>query len=218
MAGSIPTTIMIVDDHPMIRQILKITIGDSSDLKIIGEACNGKEAIELSKNLSPDIVITDIQMPGINGLELTKQLIKHLPRTKIIALSMLDDEGLIVNMLDAGAMGYLLKDVFAEEVIIAIRTVLEGEKYFSRSISAKIVKMVAKGDYSSHKNVKPRLSQKETMIVKLICMEKSSKQIADELRLTKKAVDGLRDQILKKLDVANTAGLVRYAMRNKLCE
>lgn len=208
-----PIKIIIADDHPLIRHSLKLKLNDNSEFKLVGEAANGIELIDLAKRLKPDIVITDIKMPVMDGIEATKQLTKLLPGTNVIALSMMDDKDMMLNMLYAGAKGYLLKDVMVDEITTAINTVHLGLPYFSKQVYNCITKMITGVNF---KNPKLNLSQKENTIIQLICREYSTKQIADHLKISKRAVDGLRDNILKKINAKNTAGLVVYAMKQKI--
>lgn len=211
-----PIEIIIADDHPLFLFSLTSLFKDLSEFKLLGEASNGYELVELSKKLKPDIVITDIKMPVINGISATIQIAKELPSCGIIALSIIDEENLIVDMLEAGAKGYLLKDTAIEELLEAVRAVYKGQTYLSKSIKTSITNMVAKGEYGYHKRLIQQFSKKDLEIIKLICEEYSTKEIADKLKITKRAVDGLREVILKKMKVKNSPGLVRYAIMNKL--
>ena len=212
-ADRTPVTIIIADDHPLFRLSLKIIINDIPEFKLVAEAANGQELIDLAKKLKPDIVITDIQMPVMDGIEAAKQIMKELPDTKIIALTIVDKEYQIAEMLEAGVKGYLLKDAIADKVIIAIKTVYKSETYFSHSVETNITKMVADGNYSAYKKTKPQFSEKEIAIIKLISHEYSNKEIAHTLGLTKRSVEGSREQILQKLGAKNSAAIVAYAIK-----
>lgn len=195
-----PIEIIIADDHPLIRYSLKLAIGENPGYKITGEASNGKELISLALSLKPNIIIVDIKMPVMDGISATRQLAVELPETAIIALSVIDEEDLIIEMLQAGAKGFLRKDVMVEEVMVAIEMVHNGKYYFSRQVSDAITGRVARGDLHSSKKQQPDFSEKELAIIKLISREFSTKQIADHLKITKRSVDGLRENILKKID------------------
>jgi len=210
--------IIIADDHPLIRKSLKIVINENVRFKLVGEAANGKELIDLAIKLKPDIIITDIKMPVMDGIEATKYLIKKLPSTGIIALSVIDNGRLIVDMLEAGAKGYLSKDVFADELAEAVNTVYQNKNYYSNTIKTHVTDLVAKGDYTVYKNVKEQFTEQERSIIKLICEEYSTKEIAEKLKTTKRSVDFIRDKILKKMAVKNIAGIVRYAIEHGLYE
>lgn len=216
ISGYRPIEIIIADDHPLFIHSLKSLFTDLSEFKIVAQAANGIELVEMSKRLQPDIIITDIKMPKMDGIAATKQLARELPACGIIALSVVDEQDLIVDMLEAGARGYLLKDTVIEELLEAVRTVHKGQNYFSNVIKSSITDMVAKGEYNLHKSLLQQFSAKELEIIKLICEEYSTKEIADKLHTTKRAVDGSREVILKKMGVKNSAGLVRVAIKNKI--
>ena len=211
-----PIEIIIADDHPLFLHSLKSLFKDSSEFKVVAEVANGFELVEVAKKLKPDIIITDIKMPVMDGITATTQLAHELPACGIIALSIVDEQNLVVDMLEAGAKGYLLKDTVIEELIQAVKTVYKGQTYFSNSIKTSVTDMVAKGEYGSYKSMLQQFSKKDLEIIKLICEEYSTKEIADKLKTTKRAVDGSREVILKKMGVKNSAGLVRYAIKNKL--
>jgi len=211
-----PITIVIADDHPISRLGLSMMFNSLPEFKLVGEAANGKELVDIAKKLKPDIIVTDIRMPVMNGIESTKQIVKLLPATGIIALSIVDKEYEIAEMLEAGAKGYLLKDAAIEEVITAIKMVYAGEIYFSNLVTANVTKMVAKGNYSSYKKPKPQFSEKEIGIIKLISLEFSNKEIAEKLKLPKRSVERSRDKIMHKLGAKNSAGIVIYAIENNL--
>jgi len=216
MTAATPAKIIIADDHSLFRLSLKIIINDIPGFKIVGEAANGLELVDLSKRFKPDIIITDILMPVMDGIEAVKQIIKELPATKIIALTIVHKEYQIADMLEAGAKGYLLKDVVAEELVSAIKTVHKGETYFSNTVKTNATLMIAKGNYSSYKKPKPEFSEKEMAIIKLISMEDSNKEIAQKLGIKKRAVECSREQILHKLGAKNSAGIVVYAIKNDI--
>ena len=211
-----PVTIIIADDHPLFLKSLKLVINETHEFKVVAEAANGQELVELAKKIKPDIIITDIMMPVMDGIEAAKQIMKVLPDTKIIALTIVDKDYQIADMLQAGCKGYLLKDVIAEELVTAIKTVYKGETYFSKDIKTNVTEMVAKGNYSSYKKLKTEFSEKEITIIKLISNEYSNKEIADKLGLTKRSVEGLREHIIQKLGAKNSAAIVVYAIKNNL--
>jgi DNA-binding NarL/FixJ family response regulator len=216
LAAYTPIEIVIADDHPLFLHSLSALFKDTSEFRLLGQASNGHELVEVSRKYKPDIIITDIKMPVMDGIEATLLLTKELPGCGVIALSIVDEENLIVDMLQAGAKGYLLKDTVIDELLQAVRTVYKGQTYFSDSVKISITDMVAKGEYASHKALLHQYSEKELNIIKLICEEYSTKEIADRLKITKRAVDGLREVILKKMKVKNSAGVVRYAIKHKL--
>lgn len=209
--------IIIADDHPLCLSGFKSMI-DIPEFKLIAEAKNGEELVQLSINLQPDIIMTDIKMPRLDGIEATRQIIKELPNTGIIALSMIDEYNLITEMLDAGAKGYLLKSVSQDEIIAAVHAVYKGEIYYCKDTTAHMVKMLAKSDYKAFKeNAQRQFSEMEIEIIKLICQGHSNKEIARDLNLKKRKVEWHREQIMQKLNVKNTAGITIFAIKNTLC-
>jgi len=187
-------------------------------VELIGEASNGEELIEITRKLKPDVVVTDIKMPKVDGLQATKILSGEFPGIGIIALSMIDEETLIFDMMEAGAKGYLLKNAHKTEIIEAIKAVNEGQPYYCNGTSAKLTRMIAKSDKIpfNKKSSRPELSQKEIEVIFLICQEKTNKEIADHLNLSIRTIEGYRDRIFEKIGAKNSAGVVVYAIRNKI--
>jgi DNA-binding NarL/FixJ family response regulator len=163
-------------------------------------------------------VVTDIKMPKMDGLQAAKILSDEFPDIGIIALSMIDEENLIIDMLEAGAKGYLLKNAHKNEIIEAIKAVNDQHVYYCDGTSAKLTKMIAKSDKIpfNKKGPKPELSQKEIDVIHLICEEMTNKEIADRLNLSIRTIEGYRDRILEKIGARNSAGIVVYAIRNKI--
>lgn len=218
MKSSTPIRIILADDHEIFRDGFKAMIKKQPSVALIGEASNGEELVELTHQLRPDVVVTDIKMPKMDGLQATKVLSKEFPETGIIALSMIDEENLIIDMMEAGAKGYLLKNAHKTEIIEAIKSVNEGNIYYCDGASAKLTRLIAKSDKIpfNRKNAKPELSQKEIEVVLLICQERTNKEIADELNLSIRTIEGYRDRIFEKIGARNSAGVVIYAIRNKI--
>jgi DNA-binding NarL/FixJ family response regulator len=218
MKSSTPIRIILADDHEIFRDGFKAMIKKQPSVALIGEASNGEELVELTRQLKPDVVVTDIKMPKMDGLQATKVLSRELPEIGIVALSMIDEENLIVDMMEAGAKGYLLKNAHKTEIIEAIKAVNEGNIYYCDGASAKLTRMIAKSDKIpfNKKSSKPELSQKEIEVVLLICQEKTNKEIADELNLSIRTIEGYRDRIFEKIGARNSAGVVIYAIRNKI--
>jgi DNA-binding NarL/FixJ family response regulator len=215
----VPINVILADDHEIFRDGFRVMLNKIEDVKLIGEASNGEELIEKALSLKPDIVITDIKMPVMNGIEATKRLVKELPGVGIIALSMFDEENLIVDMLEAGAKGYLLKNVHKEEVIAAVKSVYMEKPYYCRDTSNKLAQIIAKSHFNPYKkNVPPQFSELETAVIKMICKEYSTKEMADELKLSQRTVENYRRRILEKTDAKNTVGIVVFAMKNNLFE
>jgi DNA-binding NarL/FixJ family response regulator len=203
--------IVLVDDHQMLRDGLKNIIQKKSNLEIVGEASNGREAIKICANLKPDVVITDISMEGLNGIEAAKQILKEYPNTKIIGLSMHANKKFIQGVFKAGGYGYLLKDGDSSELITAITSVMHNKKYLSKNINPQYLSGLDDDD-SSNKI----LSSRETEVLQLIAEGKSSKEIGELLFLSSKTVDVHRNNLMKKLELHTIPELTKYAIREGL--
>jgi DNA-binding NarL/FixJ family response regulator len=158
-------------------------------------------------------------MPVMNGIEATKRLVKELPGIGIIALSMFDEENLIVDMLEAGAKGYLLKNVHKEEIITAVKSVYMDKPYYCRDTSNKLAQIIAKSNFNPYKKTAiPNFSEIEIAVIKMICKEYSTKEMADHLKLSQRTVENYRRRILEKTEAKNTVGIVVFAMKNNFYE
>ena len=186
-----------------------------NDVELIGEAENGRELIELTKNSTLMWLLHDIKMPIMDGIEATKILVQRFPEIGVIALSMFDEDDLVVDMLEAGAKGYLIKNASKNEILEAIRTVHDNGTYYCHHTSNKLAQMIAKSKFNPYKKAKSLdFTSREIDIIKLICTEFSNKEMATELNLSVRTVEGYRDRILEKMDVRNTAGIVVYAIKH----
>jgi DNA-binding NarL/FixJ family response regulator len=212
-----PIKLILADDHEIFRDGFRAMIKKQSAVELVGEAANGEELIELSHKLLPDVIITDIKMPRMDGIEATKRLSHDLPQVGIIALSMFDEENLIVEMLEAGAKGYLLKNAHKNEILEAINAVYYNQTYYCSDTSSKLAQMIARSKFSPfNKTAKPDFSDREISIMRLICQEMSNKEIAAELNLSIRTIEGYRDKIQDKIGAKNAAGIVVYAIRNNI--
>jgi DNA-binding NarL/FixJ family response regulator len=209
--------VVLADDHFVVRNGIR-TLIDGSEIEIIGEANNGIEAIEAVKRLSPDLILMDISMPQMNGLDATEIISKQYKNSKSLILSMYDNEEYILSAVEVGAQGYLLKDAPREEILNAIRTVARGEKYFNSSVSNIIINgyIKAKKSRVSESEVTVKLSKKEMIILKKIVEGLSSRHIAENLELSIRTVDNHRANMMKKLSVKNAAELVKLAIERKM--
>ncbi|POY35962.1 DNA-binding response regulator [Solitalea longa] len=207
--------IIIADDHEIFRDGLSLVLKKEKDFNLIEQAINGIDLINKINLHHPDVVLTDIKMPGMDGIEATKIISDKFPTVKIIALSMFDEDNLIADMFEAGAKGYLLKNAHKNEIIEAIKTVYEDGNYFCEAASMKLVKMLAKSKQAS-KQQQVEFNDRELDIIKLICKQLTALEIADKVFLSKRTVEGYRMRILEKMNVKNTAGVVVYALRNQL--
>jgi two-component system, NarL family, response regulator NreC len=208
------TRILLADDHAVVRQGFKLILGAQSDMEIVGEAGNGREAVELAGQLNPDIVVMDVAMPELNGIEATRRLIAANPHIRVIALSMHKDSVYVREILRAGARGYLLKDSGADDLVKAIRAVAGGESYLSPAVSNAVL-----DDYRKHvTNPVDLLSSREREVLQMLAEGKTNKEIAVVLNLSVYTVDAHRGRIMEKLNLHSINELVRFALRNGLID
>ncbi|TDN99849.1 response regulator [Sunxiuqinia elliptica] len=208
--------IILVDDHTLFRNGLRILLNNQQEYTICAEAANGEEFLELLDKQKPDLVLLDIDMPVMDGIEAANRALKKYPELKIITLSMYGEEDYYYKMVDAGVKGFLLKNSDINEVKAAMQTVLEGGSYFSSELLQNLVSSLrSKSQQHEKQNV---LSERETEILILICQGFSNQEIADQLFISKRTVDKHRSNILEKSESKNTAQLVMYAIKNQLVE
>jgi two-component system, NarL family, response regulator NreC len=209
-----PTRILLVDDHAVVRQGFKMILSAQPDMEIVGEAGNGREAVELAGQLKPDVVLMDVAMPELNGIEATRRLVAQAPHIRVIALSMHKDNVYVREILRAGARGYLLKDSGAGDLVTAIRAVAAGESYLSPAVSNAVL-----DDYRRHvTNPIDLLSSREREVLQMLAEGKTNKEIAVVLNLSVYTVDAHRGRIMEKLNVHSINELVRFAVRNGLID
>jgi DNA-binding NarL/FixJ family response regulator len=205
--------ILLVDDHKITRQGLRSLLEKETDMKVVAEAEDGRAAVRLVRELKPDLVIMDVSMPDMNGMEATRQVVAESPAAKVVALSMHSDTLFATEMLKSGASGYLLKDCAFEELATAIRTVMDGKMYLSPAISGVVVEdylyRLSKTDFSNA----DVLTNREREVLQLLAEGKSTKQIALKLHISVKTVETHRRQIMEKLDIHSVAELTKYAIR-----
>ena len=205
--------ILIADDHQLMIDGIKTVLGDIEDFNFVAEANNGFQVIEkLESGIHVDIILMDINMPKLDGLECTRKISKKFPESRIIALSQYDEKRFVKRMVKYGASGYLLKDSGKDILEKAIRQVYAGEKYFSDRLKMRLVSQELK--IEDTKSLFPNLSQRELEILNLICKEFSSQEIADRLFISFHTVESHRANMMSKAGVKNTAGLVRWAVEN----
>jgi two-component system response regulator NreC len=208
-------TILIADDHRLLREGLRALL-ERDGFQVVAEADNGRSAVRLAKQLQPDIVITDIAMPDLNGIEATRQVRAEAPRSKVLALSMHTESGFVLGILEAGASGYLLKDAAFEELSVAIKAVLKGQIYLSPAITGVVVGQSLGRLGSKARSQRAKLSKREQEVLQLIAEGKSTKEIAATLYVSVKTVESHRKQIMDNLDIHSVAGLTKYAVREGL--
>lgn len=210
-----PIKVMIADDHAIFRDGFKLLLKDQRDALLVGEAASGRELIQRVEELHPNIVITDIKMPGTDGIELCRQLRTHYPAVDVIALSMFSDDHLIADMLEAGAKGYLLKNTNRSELLQAIRTVYDGGTYYSPATSEKLASLIGKNKFQiPKKQLEVRFSAREKEILQLICEQYTTREIAGALNLSIRTIESYRLSLHEKTRSRNSIGVVIYAIRN----
>lgn len=206
------TRVLLADDHAILRKGVRMMIDAESDLEVVGEARNGKEAIDEALDLKPDIVVMDISMPELNGIEGTRRICEQLPQTKVIGLSMHRDAVYVREILRAGARGYLLKDSEDDDLIRAVRAVARGEAFLSPAVSDAVL-----SDYRKHvSNPVDLLTSREREVLARIAEGKTNKEIANDLGLSVYTIESHRGSVMEKLNLHNTGDIVRFALRNGL--
>jgi two-component system, NarL family, response regulator NreC len=206
--------ILLADDHAVVRAGFKMILSAQADMEIVGEAGNGREAVESAEELKPDIVVMDVAMPELNGIEATRRLAASLPHTRVVALSMHKDSVYVREILRAGARGYLLKDSPAGDLVSAVRAVASGQSYLSPGVSNAVL-----DDYRRHvTNPIDLLTTREREVLQMIAEGKTNKEIAGVLNLSVYTVDAHRGRIMEKLHLHSINELVRFAVRNGLID
>lgn len=207
--------VLLADDHEIMRQGLRLLLEKHSDMEVVAEANDGQEAIELAGQLKPDVVVMDVNMPGVDGPDATRRIVSDKPDTRIVALSMHSKKGFIIEMLKAGASGYVLKENAFSELVNAINTVMGNEIYLSSKITRIVVDDYVQ-DRVGGDSSKKMLTDRESEVLKLVGDGKSSKEIALQLDLSVKTIDACRRRIMSKLGIDSVAELVKYAIREGL--
>lgn len=213
--------IMLVDDHQIVRDGIKALLESLENVQVIGEASNAKELLEKLKNCKPDIIVTDISMPDISGIELTKIINEkeEFSGIKVLILSMFTNEDFIFNAIKAGANGYLPKNTTRRELFEAVNTIYNGDEYFSESISNIILKSyVKKAQNEELTEKKESLSVRETEILKHFAQGLSNQEIADKLFISIRTVESHKNHIMQKLELKSTVDLIKFAIKNKIVE
>ncbi len=209
--------VLLAEDHTIVRQGIAALLGVESDMEVIGEASSGLEAIELAKKLGPDVILMDIGMRQLNGLEATREIKRLFPSMKILVLTMYDNEEWIFQILKAGASGYLIKDSAMTDLSSALRAVYQGDSYLSPSISKMVIEeYIRKAELGEKKGVEDLLSGREREILQLIADGNSVPQISNLLCISKKTVEAHKTHIMEKLNIHDKVGLIKYAIRSGL--
>jgi two-component system, NarL family, response regulator NreC len=205
--------VILADDHHIVREGLRGLLEKQADMEVVAEAPNGREALRLSRQLKPDLVVMDISMPDLNGIDATRQILDEMPKVKVIALSMHADKQFVEGMLRAGVKGYLLKDCASEELIQCIHTVSSGRVYLSPAITPMIVREFVNPTRNEVPAVSCELSGREREVLQMIAEGRSTKEIADALFISVKTVESHRKNIMNKTELHTVAELVKYAIR-----
>ncbi|MCX6907764.1 MAG: response regulator transcription factor [Verrucomicrobia bacterium] len=210
------TRVLLVDDHKIMREGLRSLLAVTPGVEVVGEAGDGRSAVQLALKLSPDVVVMDIGMPDLNGVDATRQIKAHAPKIKVIALSLHSDERFIAGMFKAGASGYLLKDGAFEELARAIRTVADGHSYLCPRIARTVIRDYLHDAQAAAVAGGPSLSEREREVLQLVAEGKSTKEIAGRLDVSVKTVETHRARIMERLGVHSVAELTKYAVREGL--
>lgn len=211
--------VLLVDDHTVVRQGLRALLASEEDIEVVGEAENGRQAVALVRKTPPDVVVMDVAMPLLNGLEATRQILKILPRCKILVLTSYGDDECVQQLMQAGAVGYLIKQTAANDLLKAIREVQRGNAFFSPSIAKRLRDQCREAFTTGHTPKRSlELTSREAEVLQLIAEGFSNKQIAAELCISIKTVEKHRQQVMNKLNIHDVAGLTRYAISKGMVE
>ena len=205
--------VLLVEDHMIVRQGLRALLEGQEDIEVVAEAADGFEGVQKVEEHKPDVVVMDLAMPRLNGVDATKQLLKIHPDAKVLILSMHAGEEYVRPVLRAGASGFLLKGSGLSDLVKAIRAIAEGEAFFSPAVAKILLKDAQSGTQTTHKKQKGELTHREREILQLLAEGYSGPQIPETLHISSKTVESHRGRMMKKLDIHNLAGLVRYAIR-----
>ena len=204
--------ILLAEDHETIRDGLKLLVGSQPDMEVVGEADNGRVAVQLAQQLLPDVAVMDVSMPELNGLQATKKLKQQCPRVKVLALTRHTDGGYLQQLLQAGASGYVLKQSKSAELLRAIRAVAAGQTYLDPAITGKVIDSIIGGRGARGESAEPKLTEREAEVLRLIAVGHINKEVAARLSLSVKTVEVHKARGMEKLGMKSRVDLVRYAM------
>ena len=205
--------VLLADDHKIMREGLRSLIEKEADIQVVAEAAGGRSAVRLAREVSPDVVIMDITMPDLNGIEATHQILSKAPDIKVLALSMHSDDYYVAGMLKAKASGYLPKECAAKELVKAIRAIIEGQTYLSPKVASVVVEGYRRGFSKGRVTSADVLTAREREVLQLLAEGETSKRIAAQLGVSVKTVEAHRQKIMGKLDIRTVAGLTKYAIQ-----
>ena len=212
MSGDKTISVLLADDHAMVREGLAAILSRDPAIEVVGQCGDGPGAVKLAGELHPDVAVLDISMPGLNGLDVCRELCRRHKAGAVLILTMHNDEQFVVRSLDSGASGYLLKEAAATQLTQAVRTVARGELYLSPGISRSVVARVSRGDRDSYES----LTMRERQVLQLIAEGKTNRRVAEELHLAVKTVDTHRTRLMRKLNIHGQTALVKYAIKKGL--
>ena len=211
-----PTRVLLVDDHAMIRQGLCSLLEKQPDIEVVGSVEDGRKAVDIARELAPDLVIMDISMPNLNGIDATRKIVEEMGDVKVIALSIHSSRHFVAEMLKAGASGYILKECLFDELVEAIKTVLNGGTYLSPKITGVVIDDYVKRLSTQYKPEGPVLTEREREVLQFLSEGKSTKQTALQLHVSPKTIESNRRNIMDKLGINSVAELTKYAVREGL--
>ena len=210
--------VLLVDDHTIMREGLRLLLEKMPEVEVVGEADNGLQSIELAKSLEPDVVVMDVGMPGLNGMEATSRILAHNPKVKVVALSVYSDRQYVLGMLESGAFAYVLKAAAGEELRRAIEAVAGNKKYISSQVTDIVIDGYTQKNAAPGKSARTELGSRERQVLQLLAEGKSSPLIAKDLGVAVKTVETHRRNIMNKLGLHSVAELTKYAIREGLTE
>src|SRR5438876_3579159 len=212
--------VLLADDHIVVRQGLRVLIESQDDMRVVGEADNGRQAVQLTKKFLPDVVVLDVAMPLLNGLEATRQITRDVPSVKVLILSSYSDDEYVQQLTEEGAAGYLVKQTAVTDLLKAIRDAYKGNAFFSPSISKRLLERCREAFVGGGPVRKPtnRLTSREAEVLQLIAEGHANKQIAAELSISIKTVEKHRQQVMNMLNILDVAGLTRHAIAKGIIE
>jgi len=209
--------VVVADDHIIFREGVEQILNTDPNIHLVATAANGKELLEKVEEFKPDVVLSDIKMPLMDGIDACRKIVEKYPELPVVGLSMFDDESNIIDILEAGARGYLIKNADKQEIIDAIYTVFDGDPYYCKHTSYTLAKMISSSRFNPNKKKeKVEFTTRELEIIELICEQLTNKEIADKLFISPRTVEGHRMKIQEKMQVRNSVGIVVYAMKHNL--
>ncbi len=205
--------VLLVDDHTLLRQALRVLLENETDIEVVGELGDGKHVLDMAQQLDPDVIVMDVSMPAVNGIDAAKALLNKRPLSRIVALSAFGYKQFIMEMMDAGALAYVIKSAAGEQLVRAIRSVTNGETYLCPESAMTLIASQRNQDMNGMSNAKRNLARREIDVLRLLAQGKSSPQIGADLHIAPSTVDVHRRNIMDKLDLHSVAELTKYAIR-----